>query len=79
MRAVNAVRLALGTRLDVGEEPMERVDPERPRATCDKLVYEVLNTVLARLHPGHSPVLGARPGADRRADGVSGEAAMAGR
>jgi hypothetical protein len=45
MRAVNGVRLALGTRLDVGEEPPGALDPDDPELH-DKLVYEVLNMVL---------------------------------
>jgi hypothetical protein len=45
MRAVNGVRLALGTRLDVGEEAPRALDPDDPELH-DKVVYEVLNMVL---------------------------------
>jgi hypothetical protein len=45
MRAVNGVRLALGTRLDVGEEAPRSLDPDDPDLH-DKVVYEVLNMVL---------------------------------
>jgi len=45
MRAVNGVRLALGTRLDVGEEPPEALDPDDPDLH-DRVAYEVLNMVL---------------------------------
>lgn len=48
MRAVNGVRLALGTRLDVGEEPMGRLRPDDPDLR-DKQVYELLNVVLGSL------------------------------
>jgi hypothetical protein len=47
MRAVNGVRLALGTRLDVSEE-LDEIDPDDPNAQ-DWLVYEVLTVVLSSL------------------------------
>ena len=45
MRAVNGVRLALGTRLDVSEEPPEALDPDDPDLH-DRIAYEVLNMIL---------------------------------
>jgi hypothetical protein len=45
MRAVNGVRLALGTRLDVSEEPPTALDPDDPQLR-DRIAYEVLNQVL---------------------------------
>jgi hypothetical protein len=45
MRAVNGVRLALGTRLDVGEEPPEALDADDPDLH-DRIAYEVLNMIL---------------------------------
>ena len=45
MRAVNGVRLALGTRLDVSEEPLVALDPDDPQLR-DRIAYEVLNQVL---------------------------------
>ena len=52
MRAINGVRLALGTRLDVSEsdtseEPFE-IDPDDPDAH-DRLVYEVLTIILGSI------------------------------
>ncbi|HVN50672.1 MAG TPA: DUF2017 family protein [Acidimicrobiales bacterium] len=47
MRAVNGVRLALGTRLDVSEE-MGPVDLDDPNAH-DWLVYEILTALLGSL------------------------------
>jgi hypothetical protein len=47
MRAVNGVRLALGTRLDVSED-LQEIDPDDPNAQ-DWLVYEVLTVVLGSL------------------------------
>ncbi len=45
MRAVNGVRLALGTRLDVSEEPPEALDADDPDLR-DRIAYEVLNMLL---------------------------------
>ena len=45
MRAVNGVRLALGTRLDVSEEPPEALDADDPDLH-DRIAYEVLNMIL---------------------------------
>lgn len=47
MRAINGVRLALGTRLDVSED-MGPVDPDDPDAH-DRLVYEVLTVILGSI------------------------------
>ena len=47
MRAINGVRLALGTRLDVSED-MGDIDPDHPDAH-DRLVYEVLTIILGNL------------------------------
>ncbi len=45
MRAVNGVRLALGTRLDVSEEPPAALDADDPDLH-DRIAYEVLNMIL---------------------------------
>jgi hypothetical protein len=45
MRALNGVRLALGTRLDVSEDDEATFDPEAPDAH-DRLVYLVLTDIL---------------------------------
>ena len=45
MRAINGVRLALGTRLDVSEEPPEALDADDPDLR-DRIAYEVLNMLL---------------------------------
>ena len=47
MRAINSVRLALGTRLDVSED-MGEIDPDDPDAH-DRLVYEVLTVILGSI------------------------------
>jgi hypothetical protein len=52
MRAINGVRLALGTRLDVSEsdtsEQRWEIDPDAPDAH-DRLVYEVLTVILGSI------------------------------
>ena len=45
MRALNGVRLAIGTRLDVSEEDSPQIDPDAPDAH-DRLVYLVLTDIL---------------------------------
>ncbi len=45
MRAVNGVRLALGTRLDVSETPPEALDADDPQLP-DWVAYEILNMLL---------------------------------
>jgi hypothetical protein len=47
MRALNGVRLALGTKLDVGEEVTE-IDPDDPDAYL-MLVYQVLTALLGAI------------------------------
>jgi Domain of unknown function (DUF2017) len=52
MRAINSVRLALGTRLDVSEGDLSgdrwEIDPDDPDAH-DRLVYEVLTVILGSI------------------------------
>jgi hypothetical protein len=45
MRAINSVRLALGTRLDISEEDSGEIDPDAPDAH-DRLAYYLLTGIL---------------------------------
>jgi hypothetical protein len=45
MRALNGVRLAIGTKLDVGEEEAVEIDPDDPNAHL-MFVYQVLTVLL---------------------------------
>jgi hypothetical protein len=47
MRALNGVRLAIGTRMDISENPGP-IDPDAPDAH-DRLVYEVLSVILGSI------------------------------